>query len=158
MKPVFLSLLVLLLSACAGPGYFEPVPFTTKDEGVLYIYRPPADNPGLQPLFFSYPDLLINDESVGILGFNNHRYVRLPPGEYTLKATGLTKKAKWEPRDRELEFDIAAGEIKYIKLNVRYDKKNMNLGQPGAKYLIFLTPMNVKDAIYEIRDTDEEPL
>lgn len=151
-----LCCLAVLLSACAGPGYFEPIQPVGDNEAVLYIYRPRADNPGLQPLRFSYPDLLINEESIGVLSFNSHRSLRLESGEYTLTATGLSKISNWEPRDRNLTFKLEPGEIKYVKLNIRYDKKNMNLGQPGAKYLIFLTPTDAKDAVYEIRDTDEE--
>ena len=153
---VSLCCFIIFLSACAGPGYFEPIQPVDDSEAVLYIYRPRADNPGLQPLRLSYPDLLINENNIGPLSFNKHRAVRLSPGEHTLKATGLTKKSRWKPKDKELTFTIKPGEIKYIKLSVKFDTSKMNLGQHGAKYLIHLTPMAAEAAIYEIRETKDE--
>lgn len=147
---------VFLLSACSGPGYFEPIQPLYGNDSVLYIYRPKADNIGMQPLRLSYPDLILNGDSIGVLNLNHYRSVRLEAGEHTLKATGLTKKARWKPKDKDLTFKIEPGEIKYIKLNVRYDMSKMNLGQPGAKHLIHLTPMAADTAIYEIRETSEE--
>jgi hypothetical protein len=146
----------IFLSACAGPKYFEPIQPASANEAVLYIYRPKADNPGMQPLRFSYPDVLIDDTSVGVLTFNHHRAVRLNPGKHKLLITGLTKDAKWEPKDIERNFSINPGEIKYIKLNVQFDLRKMNLAQPGAKFIINTSLKAPEDAIYEIRETDPE--
>lgn len=158
MTSVKLSVVALLtfLSACSGPGHFEPIQPDQDKEALLYLYRPKADNPGLQPLRRSYPDILINDDSVGVLSFNRYRAIKVTPGEHTLTVTGLTKKSKWEPRDKALKFKIQAGETKYIKLSINFDSKKMNLAEPSAKYLIYLTPMKVESAIYEIRETSEQ--
>jgi len=58
-------LIFLLLAGCAGPGYFEAVPPSSAEKSVVYLYRPEADNPGRQPLRFSYPDVLVDEQSVG---------------------------------------------------------------------------------------------
>lgn len=153
LKPLLLCLAVIT-SACSGPTYFEPLTPRSDNEAVLYIYRPATDYVGMQPLRFSYPDLVLNEKSIGVLEYNEHRSVHLTPGEYSLTATGLSKISKWEPKDKDLTFSIAAGEVKYVKLNIRYDLSKMNLGQPGAKYLIHLTPIDAEEAIYEIRETN----
>jgi hypothetical protein len=147
--------LFLLQTACAGPGYFEPVEPLHDDEAIVYVYRPKSDNPGLQPLRFSYPDILVNGESAGLLKFNRHMAIRVVSGKHVLKATGLTRIAKWKPKDRELEFQVTPGEIKYVKLKVDYDSRNIGLGKPKAEYIVRLTPMDSDSAIYEIRETDE---
>ncbi|MBC9250337.1 hypothetical protein A9179_08645 [Pseudomonas alcaligenes] len=150
--PTLLPLL-FLLAACAGPGYFEAVPPSNSNKAVVYLYRPEADNPGRQPLRYSYPDVLIDEQSVGTLEFNSHRRVELAPGRHSLRITGLTRQAKWEPRDIKQEFSVAAGETKYLKLDVRFNLSEMTLGSPGPSYLIHVRPMRADDAVYEIRNT-----
>ncbi|WEJ69855.1 DUF2846 domain-containing protein [Pseudomonas sp. PSE14] len=147
---------LLLLTGCSGPGYFEPIPPSTPDRATLYLFRPKADNPGRQPLRFSYPDILIDEQSVGTLEFNSYRRIELAPGNHNLRVTGLTRKASWEPRDIKQTFSIAPGEIKYLKLDVRFNLNEMMLGNPGPSYLIRVTPMRPDDAIYQIRETEPQ--
>ncbi|MEK1907066.1 MAG: hypothetical protein AAAB13_14915 [Pseudomonas sp.] len=151
-----LSLILLILTGCAGPGYFEALPPINPDQAVVYLYRPEADNPGRQPLRLSYPDVLIDEHSVGTLQFNSHRRIELAPGRHTLRITGLTRQAKWEPRDIKQNFTVAPGEIKYLKLDVRFNLSEMSLGSPGPSYLIHIRPMRPDDAIYEIRNTEPQ--
>ena len=156
LKCIIICCALVFLTACAGPGYFEPIKAVGPNGAVLYLYRPKADNPGMQPLRLSYPDIIIAGESVGVLKFNEYKTVPITSGQYRLRVTGLTEKADWAPKDIDLEFDIKAGETKYIKLDVRFNTEEMSIGQPETRYLIFATPMDAKSAIYEIRDTDPE--
>lgn len=145
--------LPLLLSACSStPGYFEAQQ-PAAGSALLYLYRPQADTPGLQPLRLSYPDIQIDGRSVGVLPFNSHFAVGVSPGTHRIRVTGLSKKAKWEPRDIEQNFKVSAGEVSYLKLDVQYQLDQMNLGQPTPSYSIYLTPMRGDDAVYEIRNT-----
>lgn len=146
----------LVLTGCSSPGYFEPQQ-PTGDRGLVYLYRPKADNPGMQPLRLSYPDVQIDGRSVGPLKFNSHFAAELSPGSHSVRITGLSKIADWEPRDIERSISVQSGEVKYLKLDVRYNLNEMNLGQPKASYLIYLTPMRAEDAQYEIRNTDPVP-
>ena len=155
IRPLRLLLLgsLLLSAACSSsPGYFEPAQ-PASNEALVYFYRPKADNPGMQPLRGSYPDVQIDGRSVGQLKFNSHFVVSLAPGSHEVRITGLSKAADWEPRDIEQRVNVKAGEVKYLKLDVRFNLSEMNLGQPKPSYLIYLTPMRTDDARYEIRDT-----
>jgi hypothetical protein len=143
----------LVIAGCSSPGHFEPQQ-PELGQSVLYLYRPKADNPGMQPLRLSYPDVQVDGHSVGQLKFNSHFPVSLNPGKHSVRITGLSKAADWEPRDIEQNVTVQPGEVKYLKLDVRYNLNEMNLGQPKASYLIYLTPMRAEDAVYEIRDTD----
>jgi len=148
-----LALSVLLsLAGCSSPGYFEPQA-PSNGYSMLYLYRPKADNPGMQPLRMSYPDIQIDGRSVGQLKFNTHMGLGLTPGKHQIRVTGLSKEADWEPRDIEQNFSIGLGETKYLKLDVQFNLREMNLGQPAPSYSIFLTPMRSEDAVYQIRDT-----
>lgn len=150
----YCMVLLLLLSGCASPGYFEAIPPSSNDKSVVYLYRPEADNPGQQPLRFSYPDVLIDEQSVGILELNGYRRIELEPGKHSLRITGLSRQAKWEPRDVEQAFQIAPGETKYFKLDVRFNMSEMTLlGIGGSSYLIHVRSMRPDDAVYEIRKT-----
>ena len=150
------SLALLTLAGCAGPGYFEAIPPSSPEQAVVYLYRPEADNPGRQPLRLSYPDVLIDEQSVGTLKFNSYRRVELPPGRHSLRITGLTRAAKWEPRDIKQTFSVAPGEVKYLKLDVRFNLSEMTLGSAGPSYLIHVRPMRPDDAVYEIRNTEPQ--
>lgn len=152
-NPLLLISAFLLLASCSGPGYFEPQQ-PGDGQSVVYVYRPKADNPGMQPLRLSYPDVQIDGRSVGQLKFNSHLAVGLSPGKHSIRITGLSKNANWEPRDIEQSFTVLPGEVKYLKLNVAFNLNEMNLGQPKPSYRIVLTPMRSEEAIYEIRATD----
>lgn len=149
-----LLLLPLLITGCSTPSYFEAVQPSSPQRAMLYLYRPEASNPGLmQPLRYDYPEVFIDDQSVGTLKFNSHRHVELAPGKHRVRITGLSPAAKWEPRDIEQQLTLLAGQITYLKLNVQYQLDEMVLGQPGPRYNIRLIPMRSDDAVYEIRHT-----
>jgi hypothetical protein len=150
----FLLLLPLLLTGCSTPGYFQAVQPSSEQRAVLYLYRPEASNPGLmQPLRYDYPEVFIDGQSIGTLKFNSHRHVELAPGRHSVRITGLSPAARWEPRDIEQQLTLKPAQVAYLKLNVQYQLNEMVLGQPGPSYNIRLVPMRNDDAIYEIRHT-----
>ena len=159
MKTSLLRVLLLpclcLLAACSSnPGYFQAAQPSSPDKGLVYLYRPEAPNPGLQPLRFSYPVVLVDGRSVGVLEFNKYFPVELAAGKHSIQVTGLVAPAKdWEVADIDQQFTLAAGEVKYLKLDVQFRLDDMGIGDSSAKYSIFLTPMNSTTAIGEIRNT-----
>lgn len=149
-----LLILPLLLAGCSSPAYFQAVQPANQQNAVLYLYRPEASNPGLmQPLRFDYPEVFIDGQSIGMLKFNQYRHVELAPGAHSVRITGLSPAAKWEPRDIEQKVTLSPAQIKYLKLNVQYNLNEMVIGQPSPSYSIHLTPMRSEDALYEIRHT-----
>jgi hypothetical protein len=151
-KKILALSVFLALAGCSSPGYFEPQQ-PSSGAGMLYLYRPKADNPGMQPLRMSYPDIQIDGRSVGQLKFNTHMGIGLAPGKHKVRITGLSKTADWEPRDIEQYITIKANDVSYLKLDVQFNLREMNIGQPAPNYAIYLTPMRSEDALYEIRNT-----
>jgi hypothetical protein len=143
---------LLMLSGCSSPKHFEPQD-PGKNDSLLYLYRPEAANPGLQPLRLSYPDIQLDGASIGQLKFNRRLAVLLKPGVHSIRVTGLSKKADWEPRDINLQFTVRPGEVKYLKLDVQYALDEMTIGDSSAKFSIYLTPVEPEQALYEIRNT-----
>lgn len=147
---------LMLLAACSSnPGYFTPVQPTAADRGMLYLYRPEADNVGLQPLRQSFPVIMVDGRSVGVLEFDKYFNVDLAAGRHSIVVTGLVAPANWEIADIRQEFSIAPGEIKYLKLDVQFQLDDMVLGDSQPKYRIFLTPMASATALDEIRRTEQ---
>ena len=165
MKSVSYALtfaLVVVLSGCTdtsqslpNSNVFKPTPLQSSSNGMLYIYRPEASTPGLaKPLRFSYPEVLVDNKSVGIIEYNRYVAVELKPGQHNIRLTGLTEKAKdWETRDINQVVTITANDSTFRRFKVEYDVNNMMIFQPKAQYKIFLTPVDEGDAIYEIRYT-----
>jgi hypothetical protein len=159
---VSVLLVSVALAGCTGTSgslpnsnVFKPTPLHSNSNGMLYIYRPEASTPGVaKPLRFSYPEVIVDDRSVGVIEYNSYVSVELKPGQHKIRLTGLTEKAKdWETRDINQVVTIAAGESTFRRFKVEFDLDNMNLFQPKSQYKIFLTPVNAGDAIYEIRYT-----
>jgi hypothetical protein len=165
MNPVraMLILTPVLLAGLAGcandappnTNVFKPTPLQFSSNGMLYIYRPEASTPGLaKPLRFSYPEVLVDDKSVGVIEYDRYLSIELKPGKHKVRLTGLTERAKdWEARDINQNVNITSGNPTYLRFRVDFDVDNMMIFQPKPQYKIFLTPVGENDAIYEIRYT-----
>ena len=152
-RPGLLLLLSSLLCACASPGYFEPTPIAQPGNAMVYLYRPAASNPGMKPLYLSYPEVMVDGTSHGFLKYSHYLAIELPPGKHEFRLTGLTKEAKWEPRDVDYSIDLKPGEKVFLDFKVEYNTAEMNLLEPGPKYIIRLNRVPESQAVYEIRDT-----
>jgi len=149
-----LTLLTLtLVGACASPGYFAPTPASNPDNAVVYIYRPAATNPGKKPLTTSYPEIMVNGESAGMLRYKEYLRLELPPGEYEFVATGLTPNARWEPTDRSYGLSLESGDVRYLRFRVEFNTDKMSVGTFRGQYIINLHAMAESEAIYQIRET-----
>lgn len=150
-----LSCFCLLVACSSPPTYFQPDKPSEPGRGLVYLYRPEATNPGLQPLRFSYPVVMVDGRSVGILEFDKYFPIELAAGQHSILVTGDVAPAKWEDiADIQQQFSLTPGEVKYLKLDVEYRLDDMALGDSSAKYSIFLTPMDSATAIQEIRTTE----
>ena len=158
VRLLLLPCLFLLAACSSAPSYFQPSQPSAPDRGLVYLYRPEASNPGLQPLSRSAPVVMIDGRSVGLLGFNQYFPVELAAGKHSILITGRVAPADWEIADIQQQFSIAPGEVKYLKLDVQYQLDDMGIGDSSAKYQIFLTPMDSSTALDEIRNTTQRSI
>jgi hypothetical protein len=148
------AILVLTLSGgCANSSHFEPTPIANSGNAMIYVYRPAASNPGKKPLTLSYPEVMINGKSAGMLRYNEHLVIEVAPGKTELLVTGLTPNAKWEPKDMAYTLDVKPGDSYYMRYGVEFDMSKMNIASFKGKYTIGFYPVEKSDAIYEIRHT-----
>ena len=150
-----LLLAVALLSGCANSDYFEATPIATPGNGMVYIYRPAATNPGKKPLTMSYPEVLIDGESAGFLKYKEYLAIELPPGEHEFRVTGLTREARWAPKDRSYTLTVEPDTEYFMRFRVEFDTARMSIDSFRGQYLIGFHPVDPTEAIYEIRHTDK---
>lgn len=154
IRLALLSALTLIgLSGCANSSYFEPTPIATAGNAMVYVYRPAATNPGKKPLRLSYPEVMVDGNSAGFLKYNDYLALELAPGKREFLVTGLTRDAKWEPRDRSYTLDVKPGESYFMRFRVEFDTAKMSLDSFKGQYIISFHPVNEGDAVYEIRHT-----
>ena len=112
---LFLLLGLTAVGGCVSSSYFEPTPIAKPGNAMVYIYRPEATNPGKKPLTLSYPEVMMDGQSVGFLKYNEYLALEVAPGKREFLVTGLTRDAKWEPKDRKLYFYTFRLEVKTVQ-------------------------------------------
>jgi hypothetical protein len=145
------TIALVLLAGCQGSAYFEPTPLANPDNAMVYLYRPAATKPGKKPLRLSYPEAMIDGKSAGFLKYNEYLALEIPPGKHEFVLTGLTREAKWEPKDRTYSLDVKPGQTYFLRFKVEFDTDNMSLDTFTGQYLIYLHAVDREEAIYEIR-------
>lgn len=151
--------LFILFSLISSNAYADPNNSDAVEpvdgEATLIVYRTKIKGILVQPMRRSYPDLILDGSSVGVLKYKKHKIIPIKAGKHRLKVTGLTDKAKWDQRDKELAFNVKPGETKYLKINIQYDIDEMNKLTTYNKRAVYITPVDTDDAVYEVRDTKE---
>lgn len=110
---IILALVVLssfLLGACGatGPTYDQQMSAakpTAANNGRVYLYRNTIFGAAIKPTIY------LNGQSIGKSVANGFTYVDKPAGKYNVSATTEAK--------RSLSFNLAAGEEKYIRLEMK---------------------------------------
>ena len=153
MKILAIFIAMLSLTGCPNTSYFEPSPISQTGKAMVYVYRPEATNPGKKPLRLSYPEVMVDGQSAGFLKYNDYLALEVEPGKRELVVTGLTRDAKWEPKDRSYTLDVAAGNSYFMRFMVEFDTAKMSLGTFSGQYIITFYPVDEVDAQYEIRHT-----
>jgi hypothetical protein len=148
------TLACLLVAGCANSDYFEPQPLSSREKAQVFLYRPAASNPGKKPLRTSYPELLVDGKSAGLLKYNQRMAIELDPGNREFVATGLTRDARWEPRDVTYKLNVEAGQTYYMRLRVEFNTDKMSIGSFKGQYNIHLHLVDEDEAVYEIRHTN----
>jgi hypothetical protein len=147
--------ILIALAGCPNTAYFEPTPISDAGKAMVYVYRPAASNPGKKPLTLSYPEVMVDGTSRGFLKYNEYLALEVEPGEREFLVTGLTRDARWEPKDRKYTLRVSAGESYFMRFGVEFDVDRMTLGSFSGQYIITFHPVDRSEAVYEIRHSDK---
>ena len=71
---------LILLAGCANSDYFEPTSLRDASNAMVYVYRPGGSNPGKKPMITSYPEILVDGTSHGMLKYAEYLALELEPG------------------------------------------------------------------------------
>lgn len=152
---LLLPALLVVLGACQNTDYFDPSPTAQPGKALVYVYRPAANNPGKKPLRLSYPEVMVDGQSMGFLKYNKYLALELEPGKQEFVITGLTKDSKWEPKDRKYTLNVEADKSYFMRFSVEFDTARMSLGSFTGQYIITFHPVDQSEAVYEIRHTQK---
>lgn len=102
--------LLLFLSGCSASGpRYQSTQLTSQSNGLIYIYRPAQFVNG-----GGYPEILINNESIGPLKNGGYLYAEVSPGRYHVRSKGNVM--HWLLPDQSTVIDVRSGETVYLRL------------------------------------------
>ena len=146
-------LLLALLSGCQSAKdsaysqqLFDVAKPKNPNNALVYIYR---TEQAYRAKSRSWPAVFLNEQPLGALKYNRYLVAEVPPGEYVLAATGLSKAShKWGFADKEAKFTLQAGHVRFFELTAKYDPSSNTMLGGRMKFFVYLTPVAHEDAKY----------
>ena len=96
------------------------------------------------------PELRLNGIPVGVLRYKSYIELEVAAGTYELRLTGESDGAKWDGPDRAFSTPLEAGEMKYVRLLIKYDQQTNTLGHGLLDYVIQFLPRAEQEARFEM--------
>jgi hypothetical protein len=144
---VLLSLLVCCQNTkgkAYAPEPFDVAELKNPNNALIYIYR---TEQAYRAKSRSWPAVFVNEQPLGSLKYNRYLVAEVPPGEYVLAATGLSKASNgWDFADKEAKFKLQAGHVRFFELTAKYDPNSNTMFGGRMKFLVYLTPVAPEDA------------
>ena len=148
MKALFLLVFCIGLAACqTNQTPFVPQAITKPGNGKIYVYWPGqryAEKRGQSP------EVQVNGVPVGVLRYKTYIELELAEGNYELRLTGDSPAADWELDDRAFTTPLEAGEIKFVRLLIKFDQETNSLGHGLMQYVVNFLPRAEREAKLEI--------
>ena len=155
-------LLLALLIGCQsanGPAYtqapFDVATPENPNNALVYIYR---TKQAYRAKSRSWPVVFVNEQPLGALKYNSYLVAEVPPGEYIVAATGLSKASHgWDFADKEAKFKLQVGHVRFFELTAKYDPNSNTMLGGRMEFLVYLTPVaheDAKYALYELKLAD----
>ncbi|MFZ6719446.1 hypothetical protein [Undibacterium sp. Ji49W] len=154
-RPIFSLLITLLLSACSATGpKFSVATQPTKNEVLIYLYRPDAIFfGGIQSYFY------VDGTKVASLNKEGYTAFYLPPGTHLFKQ-------HWAGMDNakdtiQFSIELEPGETRYYRLTIGLQSFGMAPGYKSvfisASHKWAITNVPESDALREIGLTNYQP-
>lgn len=155
MKIAFTLLVSILLVACQGakgPEYANEPYMQAKPQdpnnALVYIYR---TKQAYRAKSRSWPAVFLNEQALGSLKYEGYLVAEVPPGEYVLSTTGLSKASRgWDFADKESKFTLESGHVRFFQLTAKYDPASNTMLGGRMEFLVYLTPMEHEEAKYDM--------
>lgn len=115
---------------------------------LIYVYWPGqrwAEKSGQSP------ELRLSGVPVGLLRYKSYIELEVAAGTWELRLTGNSPAAKWDGPDQAFTTPLRAGEVKYVRLLVKYDQSTNTLGHGALGYVVSFLPRAPEQARAEMR-------
>lgn len=153
VRAIGLLVVVVLLSGCQT----TVVPFTPKaaeDAGnaLVYVYWPGqrwAEKSG------ESPEIQLDGVPVGVLRYKTYLQLEVAAGEHELRMTGASDDADWDGKDQYFNTPLKRGEVKYVRLLIKYDQNSNNLSEGLMSHVVQFLPRSEGQARIEMGDLKE---
>jgi hypothetical protein len=132
---VALSLFVGFMNGCsAKPDEpFLPEPVSEAGNARVYVYWPPQ---GWREKAGSSLEVQVDGVPVGLLEYKTYIPLEVRAGVHEFRVTGEAQsadwEAEWEGEDKFFETRLKPGEIKFVRLLIKYDQQKNRNGIRGA--------------------------
>jgi hypothetical protein len=140
--------LCLTSSGCQSPQQaFVPQAIGNPKNGKIYVYWPGqrwGERSGRSP------EVRLNGVPVGLLRYKSYLELETAAGTYELRITGEGEESDWDGGDRAFTTPLAAGEIKYVRLLIKYDQSTNSLGHGLLDYVVSFLPRAEQEARLEM--------
>ena len=101
------------------------------------------------------PEVQLNGVPVGVLRYKSYIELEITAGNYELRITGESAWSDWDGPDRAFTAPLEPGEIKYVRLLVKYDQSTNSLGHGFLSYVVNFLPRAEQEARLELYGLDK---
>jgi hypothetical protein len=152
---VALSLFVGFMNGCsAKPDEpFLPEPVSEAGNARVYVYWPPQ---GWREKAGSSLEVQVDGVPVGLLEYKTYIPLEVRAGVHEFRVTGEAQsadwEAEWEGEDKFFETRLKPGEIKFVRLLIKYDQQKNTWTNPGMEYVVQFLPRSAATARMELAE------
>jgi len=147
-KPALVLLFCMGLLGCqSNQTPFVPQAIKKPGNGKIYVYwagQRWAEKSGKSA------ELQIDGVPVGVLRYKKYIEMEMAAGSYELRLTGDSPDADWDAPDQAFTGRLDAGEIKYVRLLIKYDQQTNSLGHGLLDYAVLFLPRAEREARLEM--------
>ncbi len=133
----------------------EPfTPSTLQDPGnaLIYVYWP---GQRWREKSGQYPEIRLDGVPIGILRYKTYLMIEVAAGDHELRMTADSEAANWTGIDQFFSTPLKRGEIKYVRLLVRYDQNKNSLSDGLMTHVVLFLPRAGGQARLEMADLKE---
>jgi hypothetical protein len=160
LMPILSTLLLVLMVGCSSKPTlpFAPEPATNPNNAKVYFYWP---GQSWREKAGSSLELQVDGAPVGLLRYKTYVPLEIGPGFHEFRITGDHQSADWEAEwdgdDKFFETRLRPGDVKFVRLLIKYDQTSNTLTSPGMDFVVQFLPRSARAAVVEMAEMKLSP-
>jgi hypothetical protein len=154
------SVLLILLGGCSSKPIlpFEPEPAANPDNARVYVYWP---GQSWREKAGSSLELQVDGAPVGLLRYKTYIPLEVSAGFHEFRITGDHQSAdwvaEWDGDDKFFETRLRPGDVKFVRLLIKFDQASNKWTSPGMQFVVQFLPRSAKSAVIEMAELEVSP-